>query len=111
MESNRSNSFDENLKALMQYRRARGLCEKCAEKWTYGHKSAPIVQLHVIQELWDLFPKEEVHDVLGASLCLRPKVTSSAPRKLAPWTHNIFVCAGSVRRWPKSPEACRRGLR
>ncbi|CAO1939527.1 unnamed protein product [Urochloa humidicola] len=41
-----------NLKA---YRRARGLCDKCAEKWRPGHQCAPSVQLHAVQELLELF--------------------------------------------------------
>jgi hypothetical protein len=31
------------------------LCDKCAEKWTYGHKCAATLQLHVMQELLELF--------------------------------------------------------
>jgi hypothetical protein len=46
---------DDKLRALRQYRRARGLCEKCAKKWFNGHKCAPTVQLHAIEELRDLF--------------------------------------------------------
>jgi hypothetical protein len=52
-------SGDDKMKALKQYRRARGLCERCAEKWSYGHRCAPTVQLHAIQECWDLFADEE----------------------------------------------------
>jgi len=40
--------------ALKAYRRARGLCDRCAERWRPGHKCAPSVQLHVVQELIDL---------------------------------------------------------
>jgi len=40
--------------ALKAYRRARGLCDRCAERWHPGHKCAPTVQLHVVQELMDL---------------------------------------------------------
>jgi hypothetical protein len=46
----RASSVDEKMCALKQYRRARGLCDRCAEKWLYGHKCAPTVQLHAIQE-------------------------------------------------------------
>ncbi|CAN6333957.1 unnamed protein product [Urochloa humidicola] len=41
-----------NLKA---YRRARGLCDRCAEKWHPGHQCAASVQLHAVQELLELF--------------------------------------------------------
>jgi hypothetical protein len=52
-EDRRSTSvaFDDKLRALRQYHRARGLCEKCAERWFNGHKCAPTVQLHAIEEL------------------------------------------------------------
>jgi len=44
---------------MRAYRRARGLCTKCAEKWSYGHQCSSTVQLHVLQELWELFQLEE----------------------------------------------------
>jgi hypothetical protein len=59
LEGVRPDSTDEKLKALKQYRRAQGLCERCAEKWSYGHKCASIVQLHVMQELWELMSKDD----------------------------------------------------
>jgi hypothetical protein len=40
------------------YRRARGLCQYCAEKWEKGHKCSPTVQLHAMQELWDMVDQE-----------------------------------------------------
>jgi hypothetical protein len=74
----RPTSTDDKLKALKQYRRARGLCDRCAEKWVFGHKCAPTIQLHAIQELWELLPgadDEAVHNAESlsedgaASLC------------------------------------------
>jgi hypothetical protein len=56
----RANSADDKFCALKQYRRARGLCDWCAEKWSYGHQCSSTVQLHAIQEFWDLFQDEEV---------------------------------------------------
>jgi hypothetical protein len=41
---------------------AQGLCDRCAEKWSYGHKCGPSVQLHAIHELWDLLREQEVSD-------------------------------------------------
>jgi hypothetical protein len=29
------------------------------EKWSYGHQCAPTLQLHAIQELWELFSDED----------------------------------------------------
>jgi len=37
-----------------------GLCYKCAEKWSRDHKCSPIVQLHAVQELWELFQLEDM---------------------------------------------------
>jgi hypothetical protein len=53
---------DEKLKALKQYRRAKGLCDRCAEKWSPCHRCAGTVQLHAIHELWELLPDEELLD-------------------------------------------------
>jgi hypothetical protein len=43
------------MRTLRQYRRVRGLCDHCAEKWVHGHKCAPTIQLQAIQELMELF--------------------------------------------------------
>ncbi|GJM87993.1 hypothetical protein PR202_ga04005 [Eleusine coracana subsp. coracana] len=59
MEAARANSTDDNLRALRNYRRARGLCDKCAKKWVYGHKCAAQVQLHAMQEVWELFQGDD----------------------------------------------------
>jgi hypothetical protein len=42
------------LSALRAYRKARGLCQFCAEKWSRGHKCAPTVLLQAVQEVWEL---------------------------------------------------------
>jgi hypothetical protein len=55
----RANSVDDKICALKQYRRARGLCDRCAEKLSYGHQCSSTVQLHVIQEFWDMFQEDE----------------------------------------------------
>lgn len=58
-----STSSDSKVAPLRAYRCARGLCQFCADKWAKGHKCAPTVQLHVLQDLWDLLlpdqPKSE----------------------------------------------------
>ncbi|WVZ95539.1 LOW QUALITY PROTEIN: hypothetical protein U9M48_041292 [Paspalum notatum var. saurae] len=46
--------MEQKFSALCQYRRARGLCDRCAEKWSHDHRCAPQVQLHAMQEVWDL---------------------------------------------------------
>jgi hypothetical protein len=40
----RTSTPDEKLRALRQYRCAKGLCDRCAEKWSYGHKCSSNVQ-------------------------------------------------------------------
>ncbi|KAK3135672.1 hypothetical protein QOZ80_5BG0422000 [Eleusine coracana subsp. coracana] len=57
-ESDRAGSSEEKFATLQAYRRARGLCDKCAEKWKYGHKCAPGAQLNAMQEIWELLALE-----------------------------------------------------
>lgn len=49
----------DRVAALCNYRRARGLCFKCGERWGQGHQCAAMVQLHVVEELWELLQAEE----------------------------------------------------
>lgn len=43
---------DDKLSSLKSYRRSKGLCFKCGEKWSPGHKCPPIVSLQVMEEVW-----------------------------------------------------------
>jgi hypothetical protein len=52
---------------MKAYRRARGLCDKCAEKWFHGHHCAPTVQLQVLEEMWEL-----MHEPVEAHDCIEP---------------------------------------
>jgi len=45
----------DKLATLKRYRRAKGLCDLCAENWSRDHRCAATVQLHVVQELLELF--------------------------------------------------------
>lgn len=49
---------DDKVTALRRFRRAKGLCEKCAEKWTPGHKCVATAQLHAMEEVWNLFTED-----------------------------------------------------
>lgn len=49
----------EKLSALRAYRRARGLYDKCAEKWSRDHCCATTVQLQAMEEVWELFNVED----------------------------------------------------
>jgi hypothetical protein len=42
---------DQKLTALKNYRRARGLCFKCGEKWNPSHSCSNSVPLHVVEEM------------------------------------------------------------
>ena len=43
---------DDKVGALKAYRRAQGLCYICADRWAPGHKFAPTVQLHAVEEMF-----------------------------------------------------------
>ncbi|WVZ95213.1 hypothetical protein U9M48_041007, partial [Paspalum notatum var. saurae] len=55
-------SADDRWTALKNYRRARGLCQRCAEKWSRDHKCADAVQLHAVQEVLELFSISDESD-------------------------------------------------
>uniref|UniRef100_A0ACD5ZQQ3 Uncharacterized protein n=1 Tax=Avena sativa TaxID=4498 RepID=A0ACD5ZQQ3_AVESA len=56
---------EDRASALKSFRRSRGLCFICGEKWAPGHKCSTTVQLHVVQELLDAMGfavlEEEAH--------------------------------------------------
>lgn len=47
--------WEERFDSLKAARRARGECFKCGEKYGPGHKCPRSVQLHVVEEIWDIF--------------------------------------------------------
>lgn len=55
----KTNIPDDRVTALRRFRRAKGLCEKCAEKWSYGHKCGAAAQLNAMEEVWKLCVDEE----------------------------------------------------
>jgi hypothetical protein len=50
----KSSNLDDKMQTLRNYRKARGLCVRCGERWQPGHKCAPVLQLHALQEVWNL---------------------------------------------------------
>jgi hypothetical protein len=56
-------STDAKLSALRSYRKSRGLCIRCGDKWHPGHKCAANLQLHVLQEIFDLCHENFIGDV------------------------------------------------
>jgi hypothetical protein len=59
-------TLEERMAALRAFRRAKDLCIRCAEKWHRDHKCSPTVQLHVVQELLDVFQLDDI-DHLSAT--------------------------------------------
>jgi len=62
----------DKMAALKAYHRAMGLCFKCGEKWVHNHKCSNTVQLHVVQELWELFQlhTDESVDPVNSESCM-----------------------------------------
>jgi hypothetical protein len=55
----RAKPTEDRWRALRAYRRAKGLCQYCAEKWSKDHKCSDTIQLHALQEVMELFQIEE----------------------------------------------------
>lgn len=55
-------SVDDRLSALRNFRKARRLCVCCGEKWAPGHKCATELQLHALQEVWNLCQEDFQED-------------------------------------------------
>lgn len=55
----RGRPIDDKLLASRAYRRARGLCQRCAEKWSRDHKCPATVPLNAILQVWDLIRDED----------------------------------------------------
>lgn len=50
------------MAALRAFRRAKGLCVRCAERWSRDHTCPDKVQLHAIQEVWDVLQSDDSED-------------------------------------------------
>jgi hypothetical protein len=48
--------WDDKLEALHSFRKSKGLCFTCGEKWSRTHKCPTQVPLHVLEELLDALP-------------------------------------------------------
>ena len=51
--------MEDRLNTLRSYRRVRGLYIHCGEKWSWDHSCSENIQLHVLQEFWDICHNEE----------------------------------------------------
>lgn len=56
-------THDHKLDALRAFRRAKGLCVRCDEKGSKVHHCSTHVQLHVVQELPELFNLEDFDEL------------------------------------------------
>lgn len=52
----------DRLASLKSYRRAKGLCFVCGERWGKDHKCASSIQLYVVQELLDVLQSDSSLD-------------------------------------------------
>lgn len=66
---------EDKIAALQAYRRAKGLCHTCGEKWSKEYKCGPTVQLHIVEELLGMFPSEAADGC--DSDCREDEVTES----------------------------------
>jgi len=61
-------SPSERWAALQAFRKAKGLCFRCAEKLSRDHKCSLSVQLHVLQEVLELFHLEDTEQDSAAAV-------------------------------------------
>ena len=50
----RARGIDDKLSTLRDYWRSRGLYFRCGEKWSRDHRCPEAIQLHALQELWEV---------------------------------------------------------
>lgn len=62
-DSGKPKTVDDRLSSLKSYRKAKGLCFKCGEKWSPSHKCAATVSLHAMEEVWQVL-NEDSHPSL-----------------------------------------------
>lgn len=86
------------VKTLRDYRRARGLCFKCGERCEHDHTYPTFVQLHVIEELLELFGINTPEDQ-GASLEEEPPQGVVMTISLSTLTGSVSPLALQVRSW------------
>lgn len=67
-------SAEEKFQALRASRHAQDLCICCGAKWSRDHKCAKQVQLHLVQELLDMFPDSDEVDGSGPSSPTAPQI-------------------------------------
>jgi hypothetical protein len=85
-------TVEDKLQTLRSYRKARGLCIRCGERWQPGHKCAPVIQLHALQEVWNLcqdaFKLPEASDAQATPT--EPEVATTAA------AHQLFLLSSAA---------------
>lgn len=59
-------SGEDKVAALKNYRRSKGLCFKCGEKWGRQHKCPATVSLNAMEQLWSYVTEGEDLEFLSA---------------------------------------------
>lgn len=60
-------SGEDKWSALRAYRKAKGLCFMCGEKWSHDHQCKQTVSLHVVQEMVEFFQCTATEDSITDS--------------------------------------------
>jgi hypothetical protein len=64
--------IENKVAAMRAYRKAKGLCQFCAEKWDRVDKCSPNVQFQAVQELWEMLTIDD--DVDSVSVQSDPEL-------------------------------------
>jgi hypothetical protein len=62
VETAKPSGVEEKLQNVKNYRRAKGLCFKCGDKWNPNHKCSTTVSLNLVEELWQLIDNSDDQD-------------------------------------------------
>jgi hypothetical protein len=62
LETSKLPGIKEKLQSVKNYRRAKGLCFKCGEKWNPNHKCSKSVSLNWVEEIWQLIESLDSSD-------------------------------------------------
>jgi hypothetical protein len=74
VEEHHGQGIEDKLKKLRDRRRVCGLCIPCGEKWSHDHKCSETVQLHVLQEFWDICHSDASEDSKHVAESLQTQV-------------------------------------
>ncbi|RLN22446.1 putative gag-pol polyprotein [Panicum miliaceum] len=99
----RSRSAEDRWTALKAMRRAQGLCQRCAEKWSKGHRCSEQIQLHALQELLGVFMLDdspETHDSDDSPYTDQLFLTLSLAASTGKSASNTMVLVGEIQNIP-----------